>query len=254
MALAIRAAIPALAITLSDFGPRPDSLGDIVSWNRVRPTPTILDIVEFCHEHVAAPAKGSFHPFFNHYHLQLDRQAGQAEFRDSINSIFVQNGLAYELQADGQVIRLAPPVLREALATATFATGDPTLDQLLESARMKFLNPGPAVRHEGLKDLYDAFERLKTLELPTGHGEKEKKKGVEAMLNIAAGRSQGAFRDVLDREARELTNIGNQFQIRHSERNQVPLELNQHVDYIFHRLFAFVCLVLSMREKAEENW
>ena len=51
-------------------------------------------------------------------------------------------------------------------------------------------------------------------------------------------------RERLDKEAFELTSIGNSFQIRHTETQQTPLELSEHVDYLFHRLFSMVWLIL----------
>ncbi len=39
------------------------------------------------------------------------------------------------------------------------------------------------------------------------------------------------FSEVLEQEARTLTDVGNRFQIRHSETSQVPLQRNDHLDY-----------------------
>jgi hypothetical protein len=55
------------------------------------------------------------------------------------------------------------------------------------------------------------------------------------------------FRAALDQEARALTDIGNSFQIRHTEISQTPLTLNEHVDYLFHRLFALILLLLRLK-------
>jgi hypothetical protein len=52
------------------------------------------------------------------------------------------------------------------------------------------------------------------------------------------------FCKTLHNEALELTRIGNDFTIRHSETYKVPLELSEHVDYLFHRLFALIRLLL----------
>ena len=46
----------------------------------------------------------------------------------------------------------------------------------------------------------------------------------------------------LNRRARELTWIGNNLQIRHSETSQERLAKGEHVDYLFHRLLAFIQL------------
>lgn len=56
------------------------------------------------------------------------------------------------------------PGLQEALASTIFTTGDQDLDRLLETAREKFLNRAFEIRKEGLEKLWDAWERLKTIE------------------------------------------------------------------------------------------
>ncbi len=53
------------------------------------------------------------------------------------------------------------------------------------------------------------------------------------------------FRDRLEFEARQLTEIGNEFQIRHAEVNKVPLTESTQVDYMFHRLFAMIRMLLQ---------
>jgi len=209
------------------------------------PTLSILDLLEFCHRHVASAIRESFHAFFRHHHLAFDRAAGQAEFREGVNRILARNGLAYELREDGRIERLGPPLLREALANAVFRTGDADLDAMLETARGKFRSPDPAVRREGLEKLWDAWERVKTLDVPG-----EKKASTAALLDRAA--PEKTLRDALDKEATELTRIGNTFQIRHSETSQVRLERSGDVDYLFHRLFALVLLLLGARENAAD--
>jgi len=171
---------------------------------------------------VAKPTAYGYHSFYKHDHLSFDREEGQVEFRERVNQVFARNGLAYELQENGQVVRFAPPVLQESLRSTTFNTGDPDLDAMLETARVRFLDPDPAIRRESLEKLWDAWERLKTL----GPG-KDKKASMQAMLDQAS--PEPNFRAALDQEARELTRIGNSFQIRHTEVSQTPLALNEHI-------------------------
>lgn len=218
------------------------------STNELPSTLKILDFVEFCHRHVSKPTpiQGSYHPFFNHYHLTFDRVAGQSDFREKINRLFARNSLAYELGADGKIVRLAPVVLRENLQAAVFQTGDATLDEMLEAARIKFLNPNPQVRREALEKLWDAWERLKTIEPGA-----DKKAQVKVLLDKAA--SEPGFRDLLEREAKELNAIGNSFQIRHSETTQTPLQSDRHVDYLFHRLFSLVWMLVNRKWSVREK-
>ena len=204
---------------------------------QVPQTLAVLDFLEFCHRAIGKPIKTDYHPFFEHHHLRFEPEEGQAAFRDDINRIFSRNGIAYELRSDGLIVRLAPEGLREALMSAVFRTDDTELDSLLEAARAKYLNPKLTTRKESLEKLWDAWERLKTIEPG-----KDKKASITTLLNKAATKS--IFRETLEGEARELTRIGNTFGIRHSETTQVPLERSEHVDYLFHRLFALILLFL----------
>ncbi len=227
MLLALRAEIPDLSWPLND--------------NDLPPTLTILDLIEFCHRHVAKPIQRDYHSYWRLYHLDFNREEGQAEFRQKINLIFARNGLAFELEESGQVIRLAPPIISESLQSAVLRTGDTELDSMLETARIKYLDPDPRVRRESLEKLWDAWERLKTVEPG-----KDKKVSIKALLAKASPEEH--FREVLEKEARELTNIGNNFQIRHSETYQTPIKINEHIDYLFHRLFAMIHLLLKTRD------
>lgn len=223
MGLALRAEVPDL-----DFPP------DTAT---VPPTNSVLDFIEFCYRHVAEPSKDDYHSFFGHYHLSFDRSAGQAGFRDRITTIFERNGLLYELTESGEIHRLAPPILREALASQAFDTGDPQLNSLLESARQKFLSPKIETRREALEKLWDAWERVKTVIDSTN-----KKKSAGALLDRAA--KEPNMRKMLEAEATELTRIGNEFQIRHFETSKVPVQESNHVDYLFHRLFGMIQLLI----------
>lgn len=205
----------------------------------------ILDMIEFCWRCIGKPVRGGYHRFFNHYHLSFDVEAGREEFCEAINRIFRRNGLAYALTPKGRIERLAPPVLREELASAHFRTGDSELDRMLETARRKFLDPDETTRREALEVLWDAWERLKTL----GSGS-DKRAQITALLDVTAGSSSPKFREALEREAREITWIGNHLQIRHSETTQERLSGTEHVDYLFHRLLGLLQLILrTIRER-----
>jgi len=203
----------------------------------------ILDLVEFIWRYIGKPVRRSYHDYFEHYHLNFDVDAGRVEFREAVNRIFRRNGLVYELKEDGQIERIAPPVLREALMSTEFRTGDAEFDRMLGTARRKFLDPDVLVRREALEALWDAWERLKTLDGP------DKKVQATAMLDAAAGSTSPKLREALEREARELTWIGNNLQIRHSEKNREPVSRAEHIDYLFHRLFALTTAILTTRER-----
>ena len=90
---------------------------------------------------------------------------------------------------------------------------------------------------DGLEKLWDAWERLKTIEDPT-----DKKNSVTKLLDRAA--AEPNFRQALEREAVALTEIGNKYMIRHSEIGKIQIQTIAQMDYFFHRLFALISLLL----------
>lgn len=201
-------------------------------------TLVVLDIVQFCYRVVAEPKRrqSNYHEFFKHHHLEFDEASGRSSFRDQINNILGRNGLVYNLEEDGTIIRLASQELQDSLVRTVFATGDTELDGMLEDARKKYLDPDLGVRKEALEKLWDAWERLKTLLDP------DKRRGVQKLLDQAT--SESNFMGLLESEARSLTDVGNNFMIRHSERDKIPLANGEQVDYFFHRMFSLIRLLL----------
>lgn len=114
---------------------------------------------------------------------------------------------------------------------------DAHLDSLLDEACAAFLDPSPQAHRRAIDRLWDAWERAKTVQA------QDKRVGAGLMLDGAA--TPGSpFRALLEREAKELTDIGNQFHIRHHETTKTPLDEALHVDYLFHRMLAMLQLVL----------
>ena len=90
----------------------------------------IFDMIEFSYEHVAEPNAFAYHGFWLHSHFKYDKESGRAKFEGEVNRIFERNGVAFELK-QGEVIRIAPTGLQEALSQTVFKTGDRLLDELL---------------------------------------------------------------------------------------------------------------------------
>lgn len=203
----------------------------------------ILDFIEFVYASVAKPIPGKYHDFFSHHHLSFDQQVGQEEFRATVNRIFARNGVAFEMLSTGRLVRVLPLVLGDDLRRTIFNTGDRTLDNMLEECRAKFSDRNPLVRREALERLWDAWERLKSLADPG-----DKKRSIKIILDATA--SEPSLRARLEAEALELNSIGNSHLIGHSEVNQVPIIDVDHIDYLFHRLFAMIQLMLRKQGAA----
>ncbi len=205
----------------------------------VPPTISVLDLIQFCYQIVAKPIQRSFHDYFGHFHLAFDEDAGKEDFLAKVNKIFERNGIAFTLNGDGSINRIVSPVLQE-LLSVHFRTGDSVLDKMLDQSQKKFLNPHPEIRREAVERLWDCWERLKSIENPN-----KKKDSIAALLSKAAAVSD--VRAMLDEEALKLTDIGNSFHIRHTEISQIRITDGIVLDYLFHRLFSIIQLLILKR-------
>lgn len=211
-------------------------------WPRERPVPPLgaaFDLVEFTHAHVGEPEQQGWHSYMQHHHLRFDQAVGQSNWRTDVNRVLERSGIAFELRENGQVERLLPPAVAAVITAADFNTQDAVLDALLEEARVNFINRSAAARRHAVEQLWDAFERAKSLRDPSN-----KKVSTRTLLDESS--STPEFRQVIEDEALALTGIGNNFRIRHSEVSKTELN-DQELDYVFARMYALVWLVLRER-------
>lgn len=206
--------------------------------NELPETPVVLDLLEFCAKAVGEPILGSYHSYYGHHHLTWDRAAGLASFVADVNLLFQRNGIAFKLDDDGRAQRILPQPVAQALGWQMFDTGETELDRLLEYARSRFLSPKLDDRRDATEKLWDAFERMKTLEPGS-----DKRAQADALLDRAAAPGT-RMRDALADEAKALTAIGNSLRIRHSEVAQEIIDQSEQLDWLFVRMFGFLRLLL----------
>jgi hypothetical protein len=222
-----------------------DSSGTLLDPDRPPSTPTALDVVDFVAHRIAAPIR-RHHDYFDHHHLTFNTEKGRSQFQDDVEEIFARNGVAFAVGDDFVVKRLGPPEARPLLSDFTPQTGDSRLDELLRTALTRFTARVESDREEALQKLWDAFERLKTLEL----GGRKPASIAELIRRTAPTGRLGGH---LDREAKALTDIGNQFHIRHSEHDQEELPGPAAVDYLFVRLLALIGFLLRQTGRMQSN-
>ncbi|SIQ03548.1 hypothetical protein SAMN05421829_10239 [Aromatoleum tolulyticum] len=140
--------------------------------------------------------------------------------------------------------RAVPPVLFEAMGNLP-PSGDALLDSMLRDACLKFKDPAPKARAEATEKLWDAWERLKSVEV-----QGNKKLSVIRLLDRAS--PDPAFRTYLEAEAKTLTEIGNAFHIRHFETDKISLAQPEQFDYLFHRLYALMHFLLFSRQRGDD--
>ena len=148
---------------------------------------TVFDLLEYTARRIALPRQGKWHNFFKHYELHFDgdsREEAQAIFQEEVNELLGRGGVIYEfVSVDGtlQIQRMGTPEVRRLMADLQPNSGDKELDDLIIEARRRYLSYKEDERRIGLEKLWDAFERMKTIE-PLTEGKSNKKASTNKLL------------------------------------------------------------------------
>lgn len=205
-------------------------------------TDDVFDALEWCAGQVGKIVARAHHSYMKHDHLSWDRPAGLAAFVEEINLIFSRRRLAYQMDRTGQISRVVDGPVGDAIRSARFVTGDRETDEKLALAVRRFLDRDYDAARASLEALWDAFERVKTLE------DRDIKKGAGTLLDRAAG--SPAEREILEAEMHALTTLGHKYPIRHHKVGGPSFgDGRQFRDYLFQRLYALIDLLLSRTDR-----
>ena len=202
----------------------------------------LFDLIEFFAARVEEPKQVHWHSYFSHYELEFDRRAGFRRFRDDVNAILSAGQTVYQLSGV-QVERAGTPEIQAVLADLRPNSGDEGVDTLITDARLLYLSPKEADRQTGLEKLWDAFERLKTIEVG-----KDKKAQIAELLQHVTSEP---LRAEIDAEMVALSKIGNNFRIRHHETSKHPIPDSDARDYMFARLSNLIIFLLKASDRLE---
>ena len=97
-----------------------------------------------------------------------------------------------------------------------------------------------------LEKIWDAFERLKTL------NGTDKKKSVESII-AEISVSDNQISGILNGEFRALTDIGNNFTIRHHEIGKYELPSKHYIEYLYFRMLSLVSLDLNQLNQGNDE-
>lgn len=205
----------------------------------------VFDLLEYTARKIALPRQGEWHSFRKHYELCFDsdsREEAQDTFREEVNELLSRGRVIYEfVSVDDtlQIQRMGTPEVRRQMADLQPNSGDKELDDLIIEARERYLSHKEDERRIGLEKLWDAFERLKTIE-PLPDGKSNKKASAEELLRHI---TDEPLRKVIEDDMGALTAVGNQFRIRHHETDKHVVPIDGY-DYLFARMSNVIITLL----------
>ena len=165
------------------------------------------------------------------------------EFQEAINERFSESGLLYELTDDKIIERIVEnsPLTAEIESTIT-AVHEQGTRELLKDAIALYRTPNPAARQDSVEKIWDALERLKTYYVVYN-----KKNSAKKIVNDMAN-GQEDFVNLFNTEFKALTDIGNDYRIRHHETNKIDITDSRYYDYFFNRCLSLMALSVQYLE------
>ena len=96
------------------------------------------------------------------------------------------------------------------------------------------MQPTAQAHRDAVEKIWDALERLKTY-----YKNLDKKRSVSKIISEMSSGNE-AFASLFNNEFKALTDIGNNYRIRHHETNKVDITDPRHYDYFFNRCLSLI--------------
>ena len=182
--------------------------------------PFLFDIIEFQYDKLSFSEK--------------------ADFQEKINESFQRDHVPFRLNDSGLIEQLtSQEVLTSDIVALGMKIREPGLKDMFELAIEKHMQPNLQAHKDAVEKLWDVFERLKTY-----YTDLEKKRSAEKIIeDMACG--QEAYKELFDKEFKELSRIGNEFRIRHHETDKIDILDMRCYDYFFNRCLSLIALALQ---------
>lgn len=177
------------------------------------------------------------YPFYVFDAIELyEKYNTDSDYAAQMNMIFKLNSVPYKLE-QGRIV-----------STLEIAIDPKILAEIPEKGLKELLSEANAYYRSGNKQIavekiWDAFERLKTYYSPTLNKAQSADKIIDNMSN-----SEPNYKTLYEAEFKALTNIGNNFRIRHHETTKIDITDNRQYDYFYKRCLALVSVAILYLE------
>ncbi|MBM6719276.1 hypothetical protein H6B13_06390 [Bacteroides gallinaceum] len=165
--------------------------------------------------------------------IELYAEYNDTDFENEINTIL--DGLNYKL-VDGKMM------MQTTVEVKAIETKEPDLKELIHIAEINFRKGDLDSKQIALEKIWDALEKLKT------YYSDKKLSSLNKVLDKVSNGNEN-LRMILDKEFRELTDIGNTHQIRHFETGKIAIKDVRMKEYWYMRCLALINLAIKYIEE-----
>lgn len=159
------------------------------------------------------------------------------DFELQLNQLLELNKLPIRLKEGRAENILSIPIKPEILEPIQEAG----LKELLQNASSYYEKGDVRV---AVEKLWDALERLKTYYSPALNKRESVHKIIKDMSN-----NKNEYERLFEKEFQQLTTIGNNFRIRHHEKNKINIEDDRYYEYFYKRCLSLVSTAIQYLEE-----
>jgi len=203
---------------------------------------SLIDLIEYIAENMKDISEGWNHNYYQNYWYThcLDTTEVFDDYRNEINEIFQESGLLFTLTSEKVIERIVEDTpLSPEIEIQVQQIAESGTRELMQDAIVLYKTPNPAARQDSIEKIWDAFERLKTYYTNLD------KRGSAQKIVEDMSNGEREFITIFNAEFEVLTDIGNQFRIRHSETSQIDITDSRHYDYFFNRCLSLIALAIQ---------
>ncbi|NLY20776.1 MAG: hypothetical protein GXZ08_05800 [Tissierellia bacterium] len=173
---------------------------------------SVLDVIESFYLHVSA----------------------KEEYQDKVNAIFELHDIKITLKEGKISLFLNTDIIIDPMIPVK----EVGIEELLIDAEKFYENKNYSI---AVEKMWDAFERIKTYYSPT----LDKKQSANKIIYQLSD-ANNSMSIIFEEEFRTLTKIGNDFRIRHHEKNKIEIYNDIHYEYFYKRCLTLITTILKI--------
>ena len=200
----------------------------------------LLDLIEYFAQNLKDISNYQWHSWYSHNDLGFAETSEIfKDFQIEINSIFKKTGLLFKLTNDEIIERIiSNDDLNTSVEQEIADFDEQGIKELLEQSISLHKSIRKKDNELAVEKIWDAFERVKTYFVDL-----DKRKSAEKVIGTISDSQK--FVEIFNDEFNKLTEIGNDFRIRHHETNKVDIDNLEYYDYFFNRCLSLIGLIIQ---------